>query len=86
MNKNDLQKILIQENFSPKAYSLEDEQKDEALCLRFEDGRWYVFYSERGLKTGQREFVDEGSACDFFLSEMRSDPTTKIDWKSGFSM
>ena len=86
MNKDDLRTTLIKEKFNPRTYSLEDEQKDEALCLRFEDGRWCVYYSERGLQTGKKYFEDENSACKFFLDEMRSDPTTKIDWKSGFSM
>lgn len=86
MNKDDLRTILINEKFNPRTYSLEDEQKDEALCLRFDDGRWCVYYSERGLQTGKVYFVDEDSACEFFLEEMRADPTTKEGWKSGFSM
>lgn len=86
MNKEMLRKALIYEQFNPRAYSLKDEQKDEALCLRFENGKWFVFYSERGLQTGEMCFPDEESACDYFLKEMRSDPTTKLGWKSGFSM
>ena len=86
MNTVDLQTTLIAERFNPRAYSLIDEEKDEALCLRVEDGRWCSYYSERGLQTGKKYFSDESSACKFFLNEMRSDPTTKIDWKSGFSM
>ncbi len=86
MNKEELQKILIEEKFNPRSYSLEDEQKDEALCLRLEDDRWCVYYSERGLQSGKQYFANEESACEYFLDEMRSDPTTKADWKSGFSM
>ncbi|MDH5228471.1 MAG: hypothetical protein OEZ58_14900 [Gammaproteobacteria bacterium] len=86
MNKDDLQRKLSEEKFNPSSYSLEEEQKDEALCLRCENGRWCVYYSERGLQTGKECFEDESSACEFFLEEMRSDPTTKSDWKSGFSM
>jgi hypothetical protein len=86
MNKDDLHKTLIEENFNPSAYSLDDDFKDEALSLRWEEGRWSVYYSERGLKTGKIDFDDEDSACEYFINEMRSDPTTKISWKSGFSM
>jgi hypothetical protein len=86
MNKNDLRDILIIEKFRPSAYSLEKEVKDEALCLRQDEKGWCVFYSERGLQTGKEYFKDESSACDFFIEEMRSDPTTKSDWKSGYSM
>jgi hypothetical protein len=86
MNKDVLQTILTAEGFNPRAYSLNVEQKDEALCLRVEDGRWCIYYSERGLQTGKKYFEDENSACEFFLNEMRFDPTTRNDWKSGFSM
>lgn len=86
MDKHTLRKILAEEGFNPRAYSLDDEQKDEALCLRFENGQWCVFYSERGLEREKECFADENAACEFFLGEMRDDPTTKIDWKSGFSM
>jgi hypothetical protein len=86
MNKETLQRKLIEERFNPRSYSLEIEEKDEALCLREEGGEWCVYYSERGLKTGNKCFSSESSACEYFLEEMRSDPTTKIDWKSGFSM
>lgn len=86
MNKDDLQRVLIKERFNPRAYSLEDEKKDETLCLRFEDDKWSVYYTERGMKREKEYFADENSACEFFLNEMRDDPTTKADWKSGFSM
>ncbi|MBQ0746315.1 MAG: hypothetical protein KBT82_06600 [Marinobacter sp.] len=86
MNKNDLRDILIKENFKPSAYSLDDEIKDEALCLRKEDNGWCVFYSERGLQTAKEYFKNESEACEYFIDEMRDDPTTKADWKSGFSM
>ena len=31
-------------------------------------------------------FKNESEACEYFIDEMRDDPTTKADWKSGFSM
>lgn len=86
MNKDDLHRKLTEERFNPRSYSLDEEQKDEALCLRLDNGQWCVYYSEKGLQTGKEYFKDENFACEFFLDEMRSDPTTKIDWKSGFSM
>ncbi len=86
MNKEQLRTVLITENFNPGSYSLGDESKDEVLCLRLDENGWCVFYSERGLQTGKKYFPDESSACEHFLDEMRSDPTTKNDWKSGFHM
>jgi len=86
MNSADLFTILVTEGFRSSAYSLESEDKDEALCLRVEGHGWCVYYSERGLQTDKTYFLDESSACEFFLNEMREDPTTKISWKSGFCM
>jgi len=86
MNIIDLKQVLAEEKFDPRSYSLVDEQKDEALCLRHEESEWCVFYSERGLETGKKCFAEEDAACEYFLSKMRSDPTTRLDWKSGFSM
>ena len=85
MNKQELGEILAKENFKPQVYSLVEENKDEALCLRFADGRWCVYYRERGKKSDIVCFDDENSACEYFLKEMRRDPTAKIGWTSGFT-
>lgn len=84
MNKEDLQKILVQEDYKPSTYSLTGGEPDEALCLSFDDGQWHVYYSERGLQTGKVSFGSESEACEYFLKKMRSDPTTKRGWNSGF--
>lgn len=86
MNKSELKDTLIKEKFKPSAYSLDDELVDEALCLRLEEKGWCVFYSERGQQVDKDYFKDESSACMFFIEEMRADPTTKSDWKSGYGM
>jgi hypothetical protein len=83
MNRQKLEQILAKENFRERTYSLAGEA-DEALCLSFESGKWYVFFSERGMRTGQTEFDSETAACEYFLAKMRADPTTKRDWTSGF--
>ena len=86
MNKNELQAVLASESFKDSAYSLEPGEVDEALCLRQEAGQWSVYYSERGLQTGKQVFSNESEACLYFLNEMRSDPTTKLGWQSGFNL
>ena len=86
MNISELSELLSREGFRPSSYSLGDEIKDEALCLRHDERGWSVFYSERGLQTGKKVFGDESSACIFFIEKIRADPTTRLDWKSGFSM
>jgi hypothetical protein len=87
MNKEELKATLQKEGFKEQAYSLEQEKfdPDEALCLRHEQGKWSVYYSERGLQTGKLSFDGEEEACDYFIGQMRDDPTTKKDWKSGYS-
>ena len=84
MNKSELRQILVAEDFSKRAYSLGDSYADEALCLRHEENSWVVFYSERGLETGKVSFDTEAAACEYFLSTMRSDPTTRESWSTGF--
>lgn len=84
MNKSELRQILDVENFSKRAYSLSDSYADEALCLRQEGHAWVVFYSERGLETGKVSFNSETEACEYFLGALRSDPTTRASWSTGF--
>jgi hypothetical protein len=86
MDRAELAKILVSEGFRPSAYSLNEGLVDEALCLRKDGSTWVVFYSERGLETGKISFPTESEACEYFLSEMRADPTTKAAWRSGWSM
>jgi hypothetical protein len=86
MTKSELAALLVQESFKSKTYSLEPAEVDEALCLREENGQWCVYYAERGLQTGKKFFSSEAQACSFFLTEMRSDPTTRQGWNSGFRL
>lgn len=77
MNKNELQKILNEEGFSPDCYDLDGGLLPERYTLANDAGEWSVYYSEHGLKTGKRSFATESEACEFFLDELREDPTTK---------
>ena len=86
MNTSELRALLIREHFRSNTYSLEPREVDEALCLREEDGQWCIYYAERGLQSGKRLFASESEACSCFLSMMRSDPTAKQGWSSGFSL
>ena len=42
---------------------------NEKLCLAKED-TWQVYYSERGRKSGLKEFATEAEACEYFLGKM----------------
>ena len=87
MNRKELQEALRREHIQDRCYSLEAKNfdPDEALCLRQESGKWVVYYSERGLQTGKQVFKLEADACLYMLESLRSDPTTKVGWNSGFS-
>ena len=86
MNRQALQEALVADGINSGAYSLNGEPKDDALCLRFEQGSWHVFYSERGLRIGMQAFQSESDACFHVLAQLRADPTTRIGWDSGFEM
>ncbi len=84
MNREELKQVLVDERFRPNTYSLSGGEPDEALCRSFEEGRWYGYYSERGMQTDRVGFSSESEACKYFLEKMRADPTTRSDWNSGF--
>ncbi len=86
MKRAELASLLDREGFRENSYSLTESESDEALCLRYDQGHWYVFYAERGLQTGKTKFGSEEDACHYFLKVMRADPTTRKSWHSGFSM
>lgn len=70
MNKQDLQNTLDALSAPRDSYCLGCE-KDEALCLVENYGRWCVYYSERGQQTEERSFDSEADACAAFLTRLR---------------
>jgi hypothetical protein len=77
MNKKELQETLNQEGFDSNSYDLNGGLLSERYTLSNEGGVWCVYYSERGLQSGKQFFATESDACEYFLAEMRDDPTTK---------
>ncbi len=86
MNRKELQETLRRERIKDSTYSLEAKNfdPDEALCLRKEGNEWFVYYSERGLQTGKTSFQSDADACSYMLEALRTDPTVKVGWSSGF--
>ena len=86
MDRQELQRVLRHERIKDSSYSLvaSNFDPDETLCLRQVGQEWVIYYSERGLQTGKRSFPTEAQACEYFLESLRSDPTVKVDWRSGF--
>lgn len=77
MNSNELKWILEEEGYLKSTYSLTGGRHQDAYCLSFENGVWYVYYSERGEEFERISFDSESAACDFFLKKMRADVGTK---------
>ncbi len=49
-------------------------ESDNKYCIMQENGKWIVFYYERGERTAIKEFDDEESACEYYyirLSKVR---------------
>jgi len=77
MTKEELQEILNRERILTDSYDLDGGLLSERLTLARRGDRWAVYYSERGVESGYREFYTESEACEYLLSVLRNDPTTK---------
>ena len=71
MKVSELEQKLNELGVSNKLYSLmTGGLPNEQLCIAKEEN-WQVYYSERGHKSGLKEFSTESEACDYFLSKMK---------------
>ena len=77
MNLKSLQELLASEHVRQDAYSL-DGDRDESMCLEPVPGGWAVYYSERGLRSGERRFAAEDDACQFLASRLLADPSNRV--------
>jgi hypothetical protein len=77
MTKSELQKILRSEYIRQDAYDLDGGHRTETYTLGEAQGRWFVYYSERGLESGRKDFATESEACEYFLNWLRRDPTVR---------
>ena len=78
MKKHELRKKLENENVPKSLYSLEGGLPSEKLCLDHEDGKWIVYYSERGCRTGIEEFILEDDACRYIYELIKDIITGKV--------
>ena len=70
MKKQQLEQRLSNKNIPIHFYSLKGGLPNEALCLNENNGKWEVYYSERGIKTGLKTFQSEEDACDYFYDDL----------------
>jgi len=77
MKKNELRSILITKGISRSYYSLDGGLPNEKLCLDYENGKWVVYYSEHGIRTGIQYFNNEDDACDYLLDAIEQSASGK---------
>jgi hypothetical protein len=66
LTREELRLRLKEEGFPEDSYSLEGGLYNERLCLERKNNRWFVYYSERGLRTNGKDFLMEEIACQYF--------------------
>lgn len=71
MTKAELAAKLIEIGVPKGDYSLSGGLPNEAYCLEHSGGKWRVYYSERGERTGLKVFDSEEEACDYFLATFK---------------
>lgn len=69
MNRQELERILVDKKISSD-YSLDGGLPSEVFCLNENNGKWEVYYSERGNKSDLKVFDNESDACEYFLREI----------------
>ena len=78
MRIGELRAVLDGAGVDPRAYSLEGGLPSEAYVIAPGAGRWEVYYSERGQRSGLETFYDEDEACARFLEQVLGDLTTRL--------
>lgn len=77
MDRNTLREQLDSIGIDPEAYSLDGGLPVEKYCLEDRRSSWAVYYSERGLRSGERVFTSEDEACRYLLGLLERDPTAR---------
>lgn len=80
MDREALKALLDAENVDPSAYSLDDGMRFEAYVIERRPNDWSVYYSERGLRSGEVVFQSEDEACAHLLDLVLRDSTTRREW------
>lgn len=78
MNRNELENKLNQVGIRKDAYNLWGEKTSESYVMDYINGRFYVYYYERGLETLKKELPSENEACEYFLNLLKNDNTTHM--------
>lgn len=76
MNRNELENRLNHDGIRKDTYDLWGDKKSETYVMDYINGRFHVYYYERGLETSKIEFTSENEACEYFLNLLKNDKTT----------
>jgi hypothetical protein len=69
MNRMQLLSVLDEKGVPSSYYSIKG-AKEDRVCLDSKEGKWVVFYIERGNKDILGEFDTEDEACAFMLDKL----------------
>ncbi|MDD6481802.1 MAG: hypothetical protein PUF65_06005 [Lachnospiraceae bacterium] len=62
----ELRRELERRGIKAFEYNLDGKGRtDERICLAEKDGKWEVYYAERGVKTTDEYFDTQEEACQF---------------------
>ena len=78
MDKETLLQALRKEGIREDAFDLDGRHLSETYTLSESYGRWFVYYSERGVESGRKEFATQSQACEYLLNLLKNDPTTRM--------
>ena len=71
MNKEELLQALRKESVREDAFDLNGGHLPETYTLSESYGRWFVYYSEKGLESGKEEFATQSQACEYLLNLLK---------------
>lgn len=77
MNTSELREVLEREGIDPDAYDLRGGSPSEKYTIEPGVADWYVYYSERGKRSGENFYTTEDAACRGLLEWLLSDPSTR---------
>ena len=81
VNREELRGLLDLEGIESDAYTFG--HAPEMYVMSIMPGGWAVYYSERGLESGRRDFETEDAACEHLLSLLRRDETVHFQMVVG---
>lgn len=73
MNRNELEKKLLDHNVPSISFNVNGIKEGECMCLVSSDSKWKVVYNSRGHIIDIAEFDNENDACDFMYSELKKE-------------